>query len=351
MPGAGRSLVGLVLVLLAGLSSPGCDTAGHSAPDGGGVGIGGAAGGAGSGGSGCPSIGSGTSGDPSAASTWSKPFTTTKWLTPDMWTNLTLTIAVDGTERVYVTDSDNIFQADTTGVRKLYAKSTLDQDFGATAWGIAYLDVSPDGRLFALVDLSSSTFTTSLFAADGAGHLRLFADFKSFWPFYTVIAAVSSDYVLAPFDNLYCVTSGGLATLYGPIQAPFPAVDAWDTYGCSGRGITNELNGSYLYYLPGCNGSPLVGGRTDGSGVSELWSPRDTSEVPSSNFWSVGRAPHGGMIVNADTTVFYVDDRMHLRLNITPAPAFAQCAVAVGPSNTVYFVCVGGDVYRVTPAP
>lgn len=162
-----------------------------------------------------------------------------------------------------------------------------------------------------------------------------------------MIAAVSSDDVLAPFDNLYCVTPSGMAVLYGAI----PAVAAWDSYGCSARGITNELNGSVLYYLEGCNGSPLVGGRTDGTRVSELWSPRNMSEVPSSIFWSLARAPHGGAIVNAGTSVFYFDELMHLRLNITPAPTFEQCAVGVGPSNTLYFVCIGGDVYRAMPTP
>jgi hypothetical protein len=347
-----RSLNRLVLLLLASLSGAGCGSSRPGVADAGGAGgSGGAGGGAGSIGGQCPSIGSGTSGDPNAAATWSKSFTSSKWLGANSWTALTLTIAVDSAERVYLTDSDNIFQADASGVQKLYAKSSLDQDFGATAWGISALDVSPEGRLFALVDLSSSTFTTTLFAADASGHLRPFADFKPFWPFTTVISAVSSDYVLAPFDNLYCVTSNGMAALYGAIPAQYPAVSAWDTYGCSSRGITNEINGSYLYYLPGCNGSPLVGGRTDGTRVSELWSPRNTSEVPSSNFWSLARAPRGGAIVNAGTTVFYVDELEHVPLNITPAPVFEQCAVGVGLSSTLYFVCVGGDVYRVTPTP
>jgi hypothetical protein len=42
---------------------------------------------------------------------------------------------------------------------------------------------------------------------------------------------------------------------------------------------------------------------------------------------------------------------MHLRLDITPETHFEQCAVGVGPSNTIYFVCIGGEVYRATPAP
>jgi hypothetical protein len=178
-----------LLILLAGISGAGCGGSGNATPDGG-AGRGVAGNGGAAGGSQCPSIGTGTSGDPNAASTWSKPFTASKWLGPDMWTGLTFTIAIDAAEHVYLTDSDNIFQADATGVRKVYDKSSLDQDFAATAWGIAELDISPQGRLFALVDLSSSTFTTALFAANGSGHLGLFADFKPFWPFYTVISAV-----------------------------------------------------------------------------------------------------------------------------------------------------------------
>jgi hypothetical protein len=344
-----RSSIGVAIALV--VAGAGCDGASQTTPDGGRGGTGGGgAGGTGSPITACPPIGSGTSGDPNAAATWSRPFTSSTWLAPDMWPNLTLTIAVDASERVYVTDSDNIFVADATGVSKLYAKASLDQDFGATAWGIAALDVSPDGRLFALVDLSSSTFTTTLFAADGSGHLRPFADFEEFWPRSTVISAVSSDYVLAPFDKLYCVTPNGMAALYGAIQAQYPAISAWDTDSCAARDITNELNGSYFYYLPGCNGSPLVGGRPDGSGALEIWSPRNTSAVPSSNFSGLGRAPHGGAILNAGTSVHYADDHTHIRLNITPAPAFDQCAVGVGPSNTLYFVCIGGTVYRATPS-
>ena len=349
---------GFVFALLMVVWLVGCGGSPHSgAPDGGqgggaGSGQGGAPGGAT--GTNCPAINVGSSGDPNAAATWSRPFILSHWQGPALWTYLASTAAIDSAERVYVTDAKSIFVADTTGVRTAYSASQLSLDFGTADYVISKIDMSPDDRLFVLVDLSQSSFTTTLFASDGQGHLRTFADFKSFWPNLPVISAVSSDYVLAPFDSLYCVTSN--------VVAPLPALGTnyWGSYGCADRAITNEPSGSF-YFLPGCNGSPLLGGSVNGAAVSVLSNLSDLGENYFLNFSSVARAPHGGSIVSLDAVFYYFDQtKTHIRLSTSPSIAevravenggdtdFLYCVDVVGPSNTIYIVCPA-HIYRAVP--
>ena len=308
----------------------------------------------GSGGSGdrCPSVGNGSRvGDPNATSRWSRTFVISDWLGPGQWSGLASTAAVDKDDRLYFTDGSQIYIADGAGARVLYSQAILSADFDAdaTEYGVGNLSLSPDGRLFAFVNLSSARFTTAVYAADGQGHLRLFADFKSFWPNYPVIAAVTSDYVLAPFDSLYCVTSSQVTPIYGPSTTIY-----WDAYGCANRAIAAEASGVF-YYTSGCNGSSLFAGQTDGSGVAKLAALTDLSTDFYANFLAIAAAPHGGSIANLGKDFFYVDAaKTHIRLDMTPSTSGAYeqyCAAAVASTDTIYIVCYTGHIYRAVPQP
>jgi hypothetical protein len=327
-----------------GVGASGGSTAGSGGTSGtGGSGPGGIAGGVG-----CEIPAAATNGDPTAATRWSRPFTISRWLPPDMWDAMSSTVAVDSAGLVYLSDLKSIYVADTAGVRVLYPASQLAQDIGTADYTVGKIDFSADGRLFAVIDITTPTPTSALYAADGQGHLRLFRDFKSFWPNRPTIAVVSADAVLVPFDKLYCVTSAAMAPLFGARSTQTPPVTNWDDYNCSGRTIATEAGGSFFYFLPGCTGSPLVGGRSDGSGLSVIWNLQATGDFPTLGLWTIGRAPHGGVIANLEKALYYVDDATHMRLNVTPAMEFTFSVLAVGPNDTIY-ILDGTGVYRAVP--
>jgi hypothetical protein len=163
---------------------------------------------------------------------------------------------------------------------------------------------------------------------------------------------VSLDDALVTGDGLNVITVNGESRIYDSHVAN------WSD-DCEARALT-ALQDGYFYYLPGCNGSPVLGGRDDGSGVAVVAQWTDLGELPAANFASVGRAPRQGAVVLSDSAFYYFDEGgARLRLDVTPQPTdvvdditpnlgFYSCVVAVGPTKILYVACPH-HLYRAVP--
>jgi hypothetical protein len=70
--------------------------------------------------------------------------------------------------------------------------------------------------------------------------------------------------------------------------------------GCAIENLAARYDGSFGY-MPGCNQSPVMGGKSDGSGIGILLTNSINLGIYTYyNFSGIGRSPAGGYILNID---------------------------------------------------
>ena len=260
-----------------------------------------------------------------------------------IWTFLSRAAAVDSRDRLFVTDSKNIYVIE-NGVPSVYlAEADAPTDAGAFVNPeIVDLDVASDDKLYVLY-----SFTGSWIARVPAAHQFEWVAPTNHFGFSFNMSAATPDrfYVANGYDGLLEVTAAdaGSRILYD--------VGVSD---CAAPNLTAFPN--FFFYTPGCNGSPIVGGRLDGSGSREVF--RVTRSAI-----GFGRSLVANHVVGLDEglpRLLYVGpDGGSMR--IATAPTLANFAAAngifwnyydlvQGPTGTIYMVS-GRDILAVTPTP
>ena len=164
--------------------------------------------------------------------------------------------------------------------------------------------------------------------------------------------------------GFWMFSDGGSQLVYG--QSPLSGY-----HGCACQDLAAARSGFFLYQ-PGCNGSPILRGRSDGSGVGVLYNTALTqaSEVPASNFTCVARDPSGGFyfiaqnISDGAPRLYHVADDAQGASGLTwieTAPSFAEaknrasnvfgfsyCSLATAGDGTVYFQTYA-QLWKVSP--
>jgi hypothetical protein len=274
-------------------------------------------------------------------------------------TQATQGIAVDANNRVYVGDNASIFAVDGSVVSTYL---TTAEVAGPTALssGFGDFDIAPDGQLYIVAAklVQGSAESVEIITSNAAHQAQPWASLA------TVnqpqeLGVISDGYVgLVSRDGFWTFNSNGGSIIYSTTKLGSPG------YTCATEDLATAPSGVFLY-LPGCNGSPLLRGRADGSGVSTLYETQIgqslTSPVVAANFLCAARDPSGGFyFVVSDTSdtdpaphLYHVTEDAQgtngLEL-IDTIPTFAQakqsqnevygfdfCSLAVARDSTVFF--------------
>ncbi|WP_148314160.1 hypothetical protein [Sorangium cellulosum] len=284
---------------------------------------------------------SGTGGGPLVSS----HYTLSEYVGPQIWTQLTRTAAVDAADRLFVTDGQTVFVVE-DGVPSIYLSPADLQPANADA-GIISMDVGPDDRLYIL----DRGVPAQILVSRGPHDVSiLHGDLSAARTFPALLAVESPDriFVVSHYDGLFEVTPNGIDLLYGE--------SAIDASGCAAEDLAVSQDGR-LFYLPGCNGSPLLSGLTDGSGVGILKHEDALDEYYFWMFGGIARNPPGGVMVNLVGTIYHIGtDGTATELNTTPTLNdvtadwidFHARPIEVGPTGNVYVISTE-TIYRAVP--
>lgn len=257
-----------------------------------------------------------------------------------LWSFLARAAAVDSRDRLFVTDTTNIYKVE-NGVPSLWL-AAADIDAGFPGDPIVDLDVAPDDQLYVLMGVANS-----MIARVPAAHQLEWVstvDHTGF-SFNLSAAAPNRFYVANGYNGLSEVTDAGTRLIY-PIyvsDCAAPNLTAFD---------------DFFFYTPGCNGSRIVGGRLDGSGSRDLF-------TPSGSAVGFGRSLVPNHVValdqGAQRLLYLGPDGGSVRIATTPTlPQFASAQGGVflwnyfdlvqGPTGTIYMVS-GPDILKVSSTP
>lgn len=221
-----------------------------------------------------------------------KPYTFEKMAGPAIWTNLKHTITVDSLERVYVTSGTTIYRVDANGpamyLNGAAIAAALGGDATASSIDILSIDSGPDNKLY-LLDVNHRKILVS----DGPGSVHVHRDLSGIFGFPRHIGVLDADNILLInlYDGLWAVKNSGNSLLYDQTLV-------LGGTNCGTESFSVNYDGHFAY-LPGCNGSPMVGGKADGAGVGILLN--NGIDVGLSGWWNfsgIGRSATGGYIAN-----------------------------------------------------
>lgn len=208
---------------------------------------------------------------------------------PTIWTYLKRTLAVDSLDQVYVTSGSTIFRVkDKQPVIFLNAATIKAATGNSADLDIRSIDVGPDNNLYFLEGTSGK-----ILVSDQQGQVRIHRDLRGIPGFPQRIGVINADSILLInlYDGLYLVKGSGSSLLYDKSLV-------LGGTSCATEDLAADADGSFSY-LPGCNGSPMVGGKSDGSGVGILLTNSISVGLTSWwNFSDVSKDPAGGFIAN-----------------------------------------------------
>jgi len=254
-------------------------------------------------------------------------------------------IAVDDNGRVYVADTDNVYAVDNAQVSVFLTPEDAAAITGGPVLLYTYadLDIGSDGLLYILTqDWLIQTNT-----AHGGVALR---DLKTIVaPAHLGVASPVLAGLINHYDGLWTVGPSGNEMVYDDTQV-------LGGTNCATEDLAVQSSGVFLYQ-PGCNGSPIVRGKLDGSGAVVLFDEQPNT-LNVHNFLCVARDPAGGFFVMAedddtgDSTLLHFGEDVsetNGATRVLSAPTFAQaaetqdetllfryCAMAAGKDGTVW---------------
>ena len=277
-------------------------------------------------------------------------------------------IAADAQGKVYVADGAHIFMVDGAAVSTYLpaAEAAAGAEAGASSPGIGDLDIGPDGRLY-FVTYWSSTTTGARLGVMRSSQPHVAQPWIDVAPTTMDVGeiAVIDDGVIALVSRtgFWTFSDAGGKLIYAPSLV--------GTQGCADEDLAAGPSGTFLYQ-PGCNGSSLLRGQADGSGVGVLYpsSLLGSSDIAANNFLCVARDPSGGFYLAVDDPtddeprLYHVADDAQGTSGLTwieTAPSFAQasqqksdvfgfdfCSLATAPDGTVYFQSYA-QLWKVSP--
>jgi len=272
-----------------------------------------------------------------------QPYNLRLYAGPVVWTSLGKSAAVDSQDRLYVTNGTTVYRVE-NGTASIYlSASDLTAQVGNVIQ-IDDLDVASDDRLYLMISRFNGD---GIYVSDVPGQIAPHFDLGTVPGFLFDMNMVSPDRALISvgYDGLYEADALGARrvydnTLVGVSDCATPDLAAMPT--------------GYFFYSPGCNGSVLRGGKTDGSGVGMLHQTADMNLGYWPNFEGFGRDPKGGIMLNGLWEVFHVDEGGALR-NVVYLKTYAASlgdedyfydrGIAVGPTGRIYLV--GGPAIHV----
>lgn len=211
---------------------------------------------------------------------------------PTVWTQLKRTIVVDSQDQVYVTSGTTIFRINGNGPSMYLSSAAIAAAIGngttPSMLEITSIDVGPDNKLYIL-----EAFRGKILVSNGPGDVTVHRELSGLPGFPHLLGVIDADNILLInlYDGLWQIKGSGNTLLYDS------SLVLGGTNN-SGEGLAVRFDGSFAY-LPGIGNSPLVGGKSDGSGVGILLS--NSIDVGLKNPWmfsGIGRNPAGGYLVN-----------------------------------------------------
>jgi hypothetical protein len=344
-------------VVVDGVAAAGA-TGTASAGAGGGTGTGGGSTGStpnGSGSGGTMSTGSGSSGGTGSGGGSVIPlaYTLTEYVSSPqaLWKGLVHTSAIDSAGRLFVSDGQVVYVIK-DGLPSIYLtyaelKIAANDDLPS----VVSLDVGPDDRLYILDGSFPYNILVSQGPHDVALHLTVDADNLD-WPPSIGVESPNRILLVNGTGGLYEITPASTKLVYK--QATFQGGTT-----CAYQDFAVSQDGDF-YYLPGCNGSPLLGGKTDGSGIAFIQAVNDLEGTYFWGFGGVARHPKGGAVANLAEAAYYFDKSgAPTKLSMTPSmdtikstgmdvSLFRGRPIEVGSAGEIYLI--GADrIYRATP--
>src|SRR6188768_264752 len=274
----------------------------------------------------------------------------------------TMGMAVDSTGLVYVQDELNVYVVDGDVIDVFV---TAEEAAGPGAH-FQDMDIGPDDQLYI------STYDTIV--KTGTAHsAEVWGNYRGPDGLYMIqgkLSVISDDEVLLAADHaLYRLNHSESEVVYEDEEN---TALQWHT-GCTCQELTTSRSGVFLYQ-PGCNGSPILRGNADGSGVGVLYDSRfgdDKHALDADNFLCSARDPEGGFYVVVDSADYDVGSVLfHLTEDsnesrgfgtvptvptLTQAEVIADetfsfrfCSLAVAPDGVVYMQTMS-QLWRIVP--
>jgi hypothetical protein len=264
-------------------------------------------------------------------------------------------MGADSQGRVYLQDTDNVYVI-ACGSEYVYMTAVEASGIVGRNAGLLDLDVASDGSLFI-------EHPDAILHSTAPHQAEIFQ--RTVAPYTPQLAAIDNARVAVTGESgLTIFSSASSQTVYTSAQIDWQA-------GCVLPGLAVAASGVFLYQ-PGCNTSPLVRGKVDGSGVSTLAMPGD---LGADNFLCSARDPAGGFYtlvsislpfgrVAQTAALYHVDETSPdagalVAINTQPSflqtqeadsgPGFAvyACSMAVDLNGTV-FIQSGPDLWTVS---
>jgi hypothetical protein len=210
------------------------------------------------------------------------------------------------------------------------------------------MDMAPDGSLYILLwgDIIRST-------APHRG--EVFQSTGGLVDPHRIGAIANGRVAVTHYGGLSVFTSTGSSLVYSVSQI--------DPSDCAVEDLTTDPSGVFLYAV-GCNGSPLLRGNVDGSGVGVL---STTSALNADNFICSARDPAGGFysVITDEGDqphLYHIDETatgtqafsgVSTRPSLAEAKAsdsaplaFDYCSLAVGPDGAI-FLQTGSELWKI----
>jgi hypothetical protein len=199
-------------------------------------------------------------------------------------------IAVDANKRVYVAAGDKVYVVDGASVSEYLTIDEARSTAGlapSSSDSFYDMDSAPDGSLFLLTRNGVLRSTTA--------HAATLWQSTNQTQFLLGVVANDEVAVIRSFDGLFSLNGTAARELYTSQQLE-------GTDNCATQDLAVSTHGVFLYQ-PGCNGSSLMRGRTDGSRVERFYEaePSGINPMNATNFLCAARDPLGGFYVIGDT--------------------------------------------------
>jgi hypothetical protein len=275
-------------------------------------------------------------------------------------TQSTQGMAVDEMDRVFVSDSANVYVVDGSSVSTyLTIGDVVDPPTSESGFGD--MDIGPDGQLYLIV--ATGPFAPVRVVRSAIAHQ------EQPWVDISMVGQA---------QELSVISDGRVAIVSNTGFWTFTATDAQHVYdisllgpadNCATKDLAAAPSGVFLYQS-GCNGYPLLRGNADGSGVSVLYQAGSAPPIPASNFLCLARDPLGGFAVVADDPTDYAPRLYHVAENtegvmgatlIETTPSFVEakrsqdeafgfdfCSVATARDGTV-FIQTYSQLWKISP--
>lgn len=226
---------------------------------------------------------------------------------PTSWTNLVRSIGVSPDGRVYVTDGETVFRVMNGAVDSFLTAEDLNGEVDAVT-------VDPDGNVHVL----GATFNDTIQVVSPDGETITTHDTSEFiFPGY-ITALSSSHAIFVSRDGLVSTNPAPPAVLYSD------AAVGGSTISCASEAVAAA--GERVYFLPGCNGTPVYGGLVDGSRMGILIDDEPIHDRYDNlgfngfiGFNGIAAHPTDGIVANMEQLLVHIrDDGTFSEIRTTP---------------------------------